>query len=126
MIIPQPCKALLRGFHADPIASVGNMLDSLVSRVLLVPFDPAAAHDEDIACSGHDVLLLHDGLDVLEGDPVRGHWVEGDVLFGGPGCVVDEDAATDYASAFAPVCVVNVNEADFQGNEDVSWLTLDA
>lgn len=65
----------------------------------------AGADEEDGGGGDGYVLLGDDGFEGREGDGVSGEGVVGYVVAGGPGVVVEEDAAAYYAAVFDPYCL---------------------
>ena len=103
MVIPQPAHRLLAGLDPAMLMSVLDLCQPLLLARLVVPLDPARAHDEHVAGPQRQLLVGDDGVEVCDGDFVARHRVVLDAFAVGVGDVVEQNAAADDAAAVGPV-----------------------
>jgi hypothetical protein len=71
--------------------------------VLVVPFDPPTADNEEVSRLELHTLFFGDGFEICYGCAVTGHGVVIDTMPFGVSDIVEEDVSADDATTLAPV-----------------------
>lgn len=89
MVIPQPLYGFLAALDTDVLLPVGDVCVSLFSIVLVVPFYPSAANDEEIAIFERDALFFRYCFEIGDCDTMARHGIVLDPLTFGVSYIVE-------------------------------------